>query len=118
MRQSAAPLPPAKMLQPGDLPSLAGDWEGDARFAKGAGDFTGPRASVKLTVAPDGSYTSNMDGNQGVGKASIQNGRVVFQGTNTKGTATLHEGDGRRVLKGEGSWVGRQGETAFELTKK
>jgi hypothetical protein len=71
-----------------------------------------------VTVAPDGSYTSNVDGVPGAGKARIVGGNILFEGSATRGTATLHEGDGRRVLKGAGSWVGFDGNTEFELTKR
>ena len=42
----------------------------------------------------------------------------MFEGSGARGTATLYEGDGRRVLKGEGTWVGYAGNTEFELTKR
>ena len=107
--QAAKPLPPAKALQPTDLASLAGDWEGT--LEGGSGPFTGRRTSlVRVTVAPDGSYTTN--------KGRIEDGKVVFEGSATRGVATYHEGDGRRVLKGEGTWVGFDGRSAFELTKR
>jgi hypothetical protein len=71
-----------------------------------------------VTVSPDGSYTSSVDGVPGAGKARIEGGWVVFEGSTTRGTATLHEADGRRVLKGEGTWVGLDGHAEFELTKR
>ena len=115
--QAAKPLPPAKALQPTDLASLAGDWEGT--LEGGSGPFTGRRTSlVRVTVAPDGSYTTNISGVPGAGKGRIEDGKVVFEGSATRGVATYHEGDGRRVLKGEGTWVGFDGRSAFELTKR
>ncbi len=116
---TAMPLPPAKMLQAGDLASLAGEWEGRLEGSAGAGPPTGRRADfVRVTVAPDGSFTSNINGLPGVGKGRIEDGKVVFEGSVTRGVATLYEGGGRRVLKGEGTWVGFDGRTAFELTKR
>jgi hypothetical protein len=115
--QTAKPLPPAKALQPSDLASLAGEWEGT--IEGGASPFTGRQTSLaRVTVAPDGSYTSNISGVPGVGKGRIEDGKVVFEGSATRGVATYHEGDGRRVLKGEGTWVGIDGRSAFELTKR
>ncbi|HEY7142144.1 MAG TPA: hypothetical protein VIE44_18780 [Methylomirabilota bacterium] len=115
----APPLPPAKMLQPGDLASLAGEWEGTLEGVAGSGPFAGRRAQlVRVTVAPDGSFTSNINGMPGVGKGRIEGGKVVFEGSATRGVATLYEGDGRRVLKGEGTWLGYDGRSAFELTKR
>ena len=116
---TAMPLPPAKMLQAGDLASLAGEWQGTLRgVVGGTGPLAGRAANARVTIAPDGSYTTNIDGNPGVGKGRIEGGKVIFEGSATRGVATLHEADGRRVLKGEGTWVGYDGQSAFELTKR
>jgi hypothetical protein len=115
---TASSLPPAKALQPGDLASLAGDWEGTLRGQAGTGPYAGQSAPARVTVAPDGSYTTNIQGRPGAGRATIADGKVVFQGSTTKGTATLHEGGGRRVLRGEGTWVGYDGQSSFELTQR
>jgi hypothetical protein len=116
---SAMPLPAAKTLQPADLASLAGEWQGTLKGATGTGPASAGRpASGRVTVSPDGSYTSNVNNLPGSGKARIDGGKLVFEGSGTRGTATLHEGDGRRVLKGEGTWVGFDGNTEFELTKR
>jgi hypothetical protein len=114
----AMPLPPARVLQPSDLASLAGEWQGTLRGTVGIGHHPGRSAAGRVTVLPDGSYTSNVDGAPGVGKARIEGVWVVFEGSTTRGTATLHEGGGRRVLKGEGTWVGLDGRTEFELTQR
>ena len=115
--QSAMPLPPAKALQPADLASLAGEWEGTLEGS--TSPFTGRQTSLaRVTVAPDGSYTSNISGVPGAGKGKIENGKVVFEGSATRGVATYHEGGGRRILKGEGTWVGFDGRSAFQLTKR
>ena len=116
---TAMPLPPAKMLQAGDLASLAGEWQGTLRgVVGGTGPLAGRAANARVTIAPDGSYTTSIDGNPGVGKGRIEGGKVIFEGSATRGVATLHEADGRRVLKGEGTWVGYDGQSAFELTKR
>lgn len=115
---TSTPLPPARALQPGDLASLAGEWEGTLRGLAGTGPGGGQSTSAKVTVAPDGSYTSSIQGRPGAGKAVIADGKVVFQGSTTRGTATLYEGGGRQVLKGEGTWVGMDGQSAFELTRR
>jgi hypothetical protein len=112
------PLPPAKALQPADLKSLAGEWEGTLRGVAGTGPFGGQSTTARITVAPDGSYTSSIQGRPGAGKAMIQDGKIVFQGSTTKGTATLHEGGGRQVIKGEGTWVGVDGQSTFEMTRR
>jgi hypothetical protein len=114
----AMPLPPAKVLQPTDLASLAGEWHGTLRGSGGANPAAGRSAVGSMTMAPDGSYTTNVSGQLGAGKAWIEGGKIVFEGSATRGTATLHEGGGRRVLKGEGTWVGFTGNNEFELTKR
>lgn len=114
----ATALPPAKMLQPSDLASLAGEWHGTLRGAAGAGGFAGRAADGRVTIAPDGSYTTNVSGFPEDGRAKIEGGKIVFEGSNTRGTATLHEGGGRRILKGEGTWVGFVAASEFELTKQ
>ena len=115
----AAPLPPAKALQAGDLASLAGEWEGSLEGVGGTGPLGGRRAQlVRVVVAPDGSFTSNVNGQPGVGNSRIEDGKIVFEGSLTRGVATYHEGDGRKVLRGEGTWVGVNGRSAFELTKR
>jgi hypothetical protein len=117
-QSSAPPLPPAKALQPGDLASLAGEWEGTLRGVAGTGPLAGQSTPARVTVAPDGSYTTNIQGRPGAGTATIAGGKVNFQGSTTRGTATLYEGGGRRVLKGEGTWIGYDGQSTFELTKR
>ncbi|MGH7358499.1 MAG: hypothetical protein ACREJR_06780 [Candidatus Rokuibacteriota bacterium] len=115
---SATPLPPAKMLQPADLASLAGEWHGTLRGSGGVNPAAGRSAVGSMTMAPDGSYTTNVSGQLGAGKVRIEGGKILFEGSATRGTATLHEGGGRRVLKGEGTWVGFPGNTEFEVTKR
>jgi hypothetical protein len=115
---ASAALPPAKALQPADVASLAGEWQGTLRGVGSSGPLPGRTANARVTVAPDGSYTSNIDGVPGVGKGWIEGGKIRFEGSTTRGTATLHEGGGRRVIVGEGTWVGFEGNSAFELTKR
>jgi hypothetical protein len=115
---TATPLPPAKALQPADLASLAGEWHGTIMGSGGAIAGAGRSAIGTMTLAPDGSYTTNISGQPGAGKARIEGGKLVFDGSITRGTATLHEGGGRRVLKGTGTLVGFTGSTEFELTKR
>jgi hypothetical protein len=117
---TATPLPPARTVQAGDLAGLAGEWQGTLRGVVGgpSGPASGRRGNLRVTVAPDGSFTSNIDGVPGVGKARIADGKILFEGSASRGTATLHEGDGRRVIAGQGTWVGFPGDSAFELTKR
>ena len=71
-----------------------------------------------MTIAPDGSFTSNIDGMPGTGRGRIEGGRILFEGAAAEGRAALHEGGGRQMLVGEGTWVGFPGNSAFEITKR
>jgi hypothetical protein len=116
---STAPLPPAKTLQPADMAGLAGEWQGTLRGTGTTGPAAAGRsANLRVTIAPDGSFTSNIDGVPGTGRGRIEGGRIVFEGSTARGTAMLHEGDGRRMLVGEGTWVGFTGNSAFQLTRR
>ena len=60
------PLSPPKTLQPGDLRSLAGQWEGSATGNVGPAPFMGSAFhSVQLTLAEDGTFRSVVDGKLG-----------------------------------------------------
>ena len=118
-KTSTAPMPPAKALQPGDLASLAGEWQGTLRGTGTTGPASAGRtANLRVVIAPDGSFTSNIDGMPGTGRGRIEGGRILFEGSAARGVAALHEGGGRRVLVGEGTWVGFTGNAAFEVTKR
>lgn len=112
------PLPPPEVLNPGDLRSLAGEWEGTVTGAIGPGTLAGPRFSVRLTVAADGTFTSNVDGKPGQGTARIEDGKLVFVGSNSRGSAALYKQSGRSVLRGEGTLVGTSGWSTFEVTRR
>jgi hypothetical protein len=84
-----APLPPERALQGSDLSRLAGEWEWSSMWVTPARLGPGP---IRVRLA---------------------DGRMVFETTATYGTLTLFEGQGRRVLKGEGR--DRSGGTAFEV---
>jgi hypothetical protein len=105
------------VLQAVDLSSLAGEWVGTLRGKPLSGAPT-YSAATRVTVARDGSFTATVDGQAGVGQASIQGGTIVFAGSILRGSARLHEGGGRSVLAGEGRLVGREGEATFELTRR
>jgi hypothetical protein len=102
----------------GGTMSQTGEWQGTLRGVGSTGPLPGRSANARVTVAPDGSFTTNVDGVPGQGKARIEGGKIVFEGSATRGTATLHEGGGRSVIVGEGTWVGLPGSSAFELTKR
>jgi hypothetical protein len=114
----AAPLSPAKALQPGDLPKLAGEWEGQVRGATGSGQFGGPPHTVKVILGADGKFTTDLSGQLGQGTATIADGKLAYSGSYVSGVATLHERGGKQVLRGEGKLVGIDGDSQFEVTKR
>jgi hypothetical protein len=115
---TAAPLSPAKALQPGDLKMLAGEWEGTIRGAVGPGQFGGSAFPVRVTVGEDGKFTSNISGRPGEGTATIVDGKLSIAGSTANGIATLHERGGKPVLRGEGKLLGIDGTSQFEVTKR
>ncbi len=118
---AATSLPPAKMLQPADLAGLAGEWQGTLRRG---GQGPGPasiaeRSGVGRVEHRVGRVVHlELQRRHGDREGRIEGGKLVFEGSGSRGTATLHEGDGRRILKGEGTWVGYSGNSEFELTKR
>jgi hypothetical protein len=112
-----APLPPAVTLQPGDLKSLAGEWEGSVTGSR-TGTFDGPRLSGTMSVKEDGSFTSNLSGQPGVGQLRIVDGKLMYEGANMRGTATVHGTGKDQVLKGQGTWVGSPGQSSVEMKRR
>ncbi len=112
------PLPPARMLQAGDLKSLAGEWEGSAKGTPGQGAYGGPGLSATVVVKEDGTFTSNMGGVPGVGTWQIVDGKVSYQGSTMRGIGTLYGSGAEEVFKGEGTVTGMVGQSSVELRRK
>jgi hypothetical protein len=112
-----AALPPAVTLQPGDLKSLAGEWEGSVTGSR-TGTFDGPRLSGTMSVKEDGSFTSNLSGQPGAGQLRIVDGKLMYEGANMRGTATVHGTGKDQVLKGQGTWVGSPGQSSVEMKRR
>lgn len=82
-----------------DVKSVAGKWSG---VAEGSG--SNQQDFVEMTIRDDGSYdvtTSRTIGTmRGNGKITLQEGRLMMQGTHGRGVGTLMSGrGGERVLK-------------------
>jgi hypothetical protein len=114
------PLPPPKVLQPGDLRSLAGQWQGNSTGAIGSGPFAGRSMSVRVTFGEDGTFTSIVDNVPGRGTARIADGKNVYEGSGSRGTAQLYETSAGAgwLLRGGGTLVGFPGWNTFELTRR
>jgi hypothetical protein len=115
---TAPPAPAGKMVPVTDLAMLAGEWEGTLTGAVGGGSFTGPRFAARVTVGRDGTFTSVVDGKPGQGSARVADGKLLYQGTTSRGTATLYDREGRLVLRGEGTLVGYDGFAMWEMTRR
>ena len=92
-----ATLPPAKPAQ--DIKSIVGKWECTLTGTSTA------RRTATTTIAADGKAETIIPGatNPGplfVGSYRMEAGKIRWKSDTTgrSGTATLHEGDGRRVL--------------------
>ena len=91
-----AGLPPAQPAR--DMSAIAGKWQGD--FLSQQGRFL----SATLTINDDGTYEDLIPGlptPRFVGTIAVVDGKYRLK-SDTSGrmyTVTLHEGDGRRVLK-------------------
>jgi hypothetical protein len=93
-------LPPAKSAT--DLKAIAGKWTGTV-YSR-----SGQTYAFTSTITPDGRFESivpalSNPGPRFVGTVKVEGGkyRWTSQTTGRSGTYTLHEGDGKRVLKGE-----------------
>jgi hypothetical protein len=107
---ATASLPPVRNLESSDLKLLAGRWEGSALTA------TGHRVPASWVVKEDGTLTTL----SGVGgPLFIQGGKVVLEGAFSDAILTLHEGDGRRILRGPARFrgAGGSGEAQAELVQ-
>jgi hypothetical protein len=97
---ACAPLPPARVLEPGHLPLLQGRWEGSLGWASGDGSAGWP---LVLHVADDGTFAGEGGGPHEVawrGTLRVTGGRVAMEAGPYAGELTYHGGDGRRVLAG------------------
>jgi hypothetical protein len=115
---AATPVAPLSAPMPiASFQAVAGEWKGTITGALGASTFQGSSYPARLTVAPDGTVTSSINGMPGQASGQIREGKIVFEGSRVRGTATLHERAGQPVLRGEGTLVGMPGWSVFELTR-
>jgi hypothetical protein len=112
-----APQPPARTLQAGDVKGLAGEWEGTVTGSR-SGTFDGPRIGGTVSIKEDGTFTTNLGGQPGMGTFRIVDGKAVYEGANMRGTATVYGSGKDQVMKGEGTWVGSTGQSSFELRRR
>jgi hypothetical protein len=100
-----ASVPPAKSVT--SVADIAGKWAGTGWGPRGSGN-------VMLTINPDGTYTAVVPSGTFTGRIRLTDGKLRSTGDQSKatGTFTLHEGDGRRVLRHKGD----DGQSGSELT--
>jgi hypothetical protein len=95
----SAPVPPERILGPFDLPALAGLWRGAYRPGQSVFDIP-----LELTVRENGTVQGGEYDpvvNRFSGTARVSEGRLDVSLGRDRGTLTLHEGDGKRVLAGD-----------------
>jgi hypothetical protein len=95
----SSPPPPERILGPFDVPSLAGLWRG--AYRPGQGGFGIP---LELVIREDGSVQGGEYDpvvNRFSGTARVAEGRLDLSLGRDRGTLTLHEQGGRRVLVGD-----------------
>ena len=104
-----------------DIKSLAGKWRGYAIPTRGS------NVPLEIEVKPDGSYTTNWGGKSGVGRITMEGGKLMADGHLLYGTQTTTAGQGKAELtlttkdgKQKMSGAGRDndGPYNFELTKQ
>jgi putative ABC transport system substrate-binding protein len=85
-------LPPVRAIT--DLKSVAGQWDAVATST------TGPSGPFVWTIREDGSYEMAPFGLSGT--VRVSEGKLLYRGalTGRTGSLTLHEGGGRRLLRG------------------
>jgi len=86
-------------VEPGDLPKLAGTWQGTMIFPSGAS------YPATLIVSPNGTYTTEAGAFTSRGQAQLKNGRFDFITNYTSGGLTVDNRTGSATLVDKGtSW--------------
>jgi len=103
--------PPAKPIA--GIQSIVGTWQGHLVFQLDRrGDIKNPS---RLVIREDGSYyQTGLRGGLN-GTIQITDGRGTFAGSPFSGAVTLHEGEGKRLLRLEGADT-RSGRMSAEYT--
>jgi hypothetical protein len=96
---ACASLPPVKLVEPGDLNRLSGEWKG----TWSEGSWSGP---ITLTIHADEAlgefvFDTPTGGARSVSRIAIEDGKLILHGDAGHTTLTLHERDTRRALIGE-----------------
>jgi hypothetical protein len=95
----SAPLPPERRLGSDELPALAGVWRGAYRAGQSVFDIP-----IEIEIRESGAVQgAEYDPvlHRFSGTARLADGRVDLSLGRDRGTLTLHEGDGKRVLAGD-----------------
>ena len=89
---ACASAPPSKAVT--NVSQVAGKWQGTGYGPGGA-------VPVTQTFNPDGTYSGALPSGPFSGKITVTDGKLrgTSDRTGTTGTYTLHEGEGRRVLR-------------------
>ena len=85
-----ATLPPAVPVH--DVRQIAGQWAGEVETARGA-------TATTVTVKDNGRAEWSAGAERGTATFRLVDGKVAWKGSGRTATLTLHEGDGRRLLR-------------------
>jgi hypothetical protein len=101
MTAACSTLPPPQ--QASAVSAIAGKWHGTMYGRAGA-------VGAVMDISPDGRYVTTTDrpvgqlGTVFTGTVAVQDGKFRYRSdtTGSTGTLVLHEGEGKRVLAGQG----------------
>ena len=112
---ACATMPPSRPVS--DLKSIAGLWKGQGGLTTGGVSTTGP---VELTIREDGTgeffLPQLAGGTRSQATLKVSDGKLLYETATSKGTATLREGDGKRILAGQSSRKDGSGTGWMELS--
>ena len=112
---AAPPLPPSRGVRPADLPSLAGQWDATTKSGDSAGIGV---ARARYVIQADGTLMvfPTVAATPGPGRIWVEGTKLRLESSFVDAILTLHEGDGRRLLRGSGILKGTGREIEVELT--
>jgi hypothetical protein len=103
------------------LGSVAGRWTGFGGTNASAGSAVTGSGPTELTIRPDGSaefFLPKVRGGTHIPTTlRLSDGKLLYETDTVTGNITLHEGDGKRVLRGESVRKDGTATSWFEVTQ-
>ena len=110
--QTTSTPPATRVLQPEDVSSFAGTWEGWAQFPGGT------RFSISRTIKADGTFRTVSQPGISTGRLWISDGKILYETGNSTGTMTLREEGGKRILSWQGPSRDGRGTISGEMAQQ